>query len=208
MSTHAKTSIFKKDKNNNLSDKQCIDFIKNYKDFKKGLVSKIINPKTDKPLNNEDRIKYIYDNCKRKLGIGSQSSKSTSSDSSTNEIILDSYEKVRDIIYIPFNNLKENKELIASLFTKPISYNKGLLKLSEYLSNTNTHNIYVKSYNNTLDEIDNIINTIYNNSSQNDKNILRMQNGWVENFMYNPLQISELSQVTNTAYTIAKKKNY
>jgi aminopeptidase C len=69
MSEQAKTSIFKKDKNNNLSNKQCVDFIKNYKDFKNGIVSKITNPKTDKPLNNEDRIKYIYNYCKQKLGI-------------------------------------------------------------------------------------------------------------------------------------------
>ena len=172
MSEQAKTSIFKKDKNNNLSDKQCIDFVKNYKDFKKGLISKIINPKTDKPLNNEDRIKYIYDNCKRKLDIDdSQSSKSTSSDSSSNEIILDSYEKVKEIIYIPFNNLKENKALIESLFTKPIQYEKGLLKLSEYLSNPNSHNIYVKSYNKILLEINDIINSIYNNQDENNKTI-------------------------------------
>ena len=211
MSTDAKTSVFKKDKNNNLTNKECDTYVKNYNDFKKGAVSKIINPKTNKVLNDEDRIKYIYDKCKQKLGIkGSQSPKSKSPskspESEDNEIILDSYEKVREIIYIPFNNLKKNKALIASLFIKPIAYNKGLLKLSEYLSNTNTHNNYVKSYNNTLDEIDNIINTIYNNSSQNDKNILRVRNGWVENFMYNPLQISEISQVTNTAFTIAKIK--
>ncbi len=211
MSTDAKTSVFKKDKNNNLTNKECDTYVKNYNDFKKGAVSKIINPKTNKVLNDEDRINYIYDKCKQKLGIkDSQSpkskSKSKSPESEDNEIILDSYEKVREIIYIPFNNLKKNKALIASLFRKPIAYNKGLLKLSEYLSNTNTHNNYVKSYNNTLDEIDNIINTIYNNSSQNDKNILRVRNGWVENFMYNPLQISEISQVTNTAYTIAKIK--
>ncbi len=206
MSTHAKTSIFKKDKNNNLSDKQCIDFIKNYKDFKKGLVSKIINPKTDKPLNNEDRIKYIYDNCKRKLGIGSQSSKSTSSDSSTNEIILDSYEKVRDIIYIPFNNLKENKELIASLFTKPISYNKGLLKLSEYLSNANSHNIYVKSYNKILLEINDIINSIYNNHNHNNQKILKRGYGWIENYSYDPLLIFDTSQEHNIQNAIKTSK--
>ncbi len=199
MSEQAKTSIFKKDKNNNLSDKQCVDFIKNYQDFKNGLISKITNPKTDKPLNNEDRIRYIYDNCKQKLGIeGSLSSKSTSkstsSDSSTNEIILDSYEKVKEIIYIPFNNLKENKELIASLFSKPIQYEKGLLKLSEYLSNPNSHNIYVKSYNKVLLEINDIINSIYNNQDENNKTILKRQYGWVENYMYDPLRKQGSSQ--------------
>ncbi len=207
MSEQAKTSIFKKDKNNNLSNKQCVDFIKNYKDFKNGIVSKITNPKTDKPLNNEDRIKYIYNYCKQKLGIeGSLSSKSTSSDSSTNEIILDSYKKVKEIIYIPFNNLKENKELIASLFSKPISYNKGLLKLSEYLSNPNSHNIYVKSYNKILLEINDIINSIYNNHNQNNQKILKRGYGWVENYSYDPLLIFDTSQEHNIQNAIKTSK--
>ena len=216
MSTDAKTSVFKKDKNNNLTNKECDTYVKNYNDFKKGAVSKIINPKTNKVLNDEDRIKYIYDKCKQKLGIeGSQSpkskskSKSKSPESEDNEIILDSYEKVKNILYIPFNTLIVNKNLIASLFTKSIQYNEGLLKLSEYLSNNNSHNIYVKSYNKILDEIDNIINTIYNTSSQNNKNILRTQYGWVENYRYNPLKTSDTSQITNTAksgFTIVKTK--
>jgi hypothetical protein len=207
MSEQAKTSIFKKDKNNNLSNKQCVDFIKNYKDFKNGIVSKITNPKTDKPLNNEDRIKYIYNYCKQKLGIeGSLSSKSTSSDSSTNEIILDSYKKVKEIIYIPFNNLKENKELIASLFSKPIQYEKGLLKLSEYLSNPNSHNIYVKSYNKILLEINDIINSIYNNHNQNNQKILKRGYGWVENYSYDPLLIFDTSQEHNIQNAIKTSK--
>ena len=210
MSTDAKTSVFKKDKNNNLSYNQCEIFIKDYKDFEKGLISKIINPKTNKALNDENRIKYIYDKCKQKLDIEDsqpQKSKSESPESEDNEIILDSYEKVKDILYIPFNTLAVNKFLIESLFTKPIEYNKGLLKLSKYLSSTNSHNIYVKSYNKTLDEINNIINSIYNTTTQANKNVLRQRHGWVENYMYNPLKTSELSQVTtNIPNTIVKTK--
>ena len=39
----AQTSTFKKDKNNNLSDTQCLAFIKDYKEYKKG---KILNIST------------------------------------------------------------------------------------------------------------------------------------------------------------------
>ena len=203
MSFDAKTTIFKKDKNNNLTAKECDTFVKNYKDFTKGVISKITNPKTNKPLNDDDRIKYIYDKCKQKLGIRdskSPKSKSKSSDSGDNQIILDSYEKVKDIIYIPFHTLKKNKQLIASLFTKPISYDIGLVKLSEYLYNTNnSHNIYVKSYNKILVEINDIINSIYNNHNQNTQNILKQQHGWVENYMYGPLRISDIASQPSTA---------
>ena len=203
MSFDAKTTIFKKDKNNNLTAKECDTFVKNYKDFTKGVISKITNPKTNKPLNDDDRIKYIYDKCKQKLGIRdskSPKSKSKSSDSGDNQIILDSYEKVKDIIYIPFHTLKKNKQLIASLFTKPISYDIGLVKLSEYLYNTNnSHNIYVKSYNKILVEINDIINSIYNNHNQNTQNILKQQHGWVENYMYDPLRISDIASQPSTA---------
>ncbi len=203
MSFEAKTTIFKKDKNNNLTAKECDTFVKNYKDFTKGVISKITNPKTNKPLNDDDRIKYIYDKCKQKLGIRdskSPKSKSKSSDSGDNQIILDSYEKVKDIIYIPFHTLKKNKQLIASLFTKPISYDIGLVKLSEYLYNTNnSHNIYVKSYNKILVEINDIINSIYNNHNQNTQNILKQQHGWVENYMYDPLRISDIASQPSTA---------
>ena len=120
MSSASKISVFKKDKNNNLTDKQCEAFIKDYKEYKNGKISKINNPKTNKHLNDADRIKYIYDKCKEKLGLGSASLKSKSPEPEDYEIILDSYEKVQDIIYIPFNTLEYNKKLIASLFTKPI----------------------------------------------------------------------------------------
>ena len=42
MSFDAKTTIFKKDKNNNLTAKECDIFVKNYKDFTKGVIIKIV----------------------------------------------------------------------------------------------------------------------------------------------------------------------
>ena len=43
MSTDAKTATFKKDKNNNLTEKQCEVFIKDYKEYKNGKILKLIN---------------------------------------------------------------------------------------------------------------------------------------------------------------------
>ena len=77
----ASTNTFKKDKNNNLSNKQCEAFIKDYKEYKKGNILNINNPKTGKLLNNEERIKFIYYKCKEKLGIDTSPSKSKSSSS-------------------------------------------------------------------------------------------------------------------------------
>ena len=116
MSTKTKTTLFTKDTNNNLSDKQCEAFIKDYKEYKNGKISKITNPKTNKPLNDADRIKYIYEKCKKKLGIGSASpkskskSKSKSPETEDNKIILDSYQKVQDIIFFLLITLEQKKQ--------------------------------------------------------------------------------------------------
>ena len=195
MSSASKISVFKKDKNNNLTDKQCEAFIKDYKEYKNGKISKINNPKTNKPLNDADRIKYIYDKCKEKLGLGSASpkSKSKSPEPEDYEIILDSYEKVQDIIYIPLNTLEYNKKLIASLFTKPIKYEVGLWKLYGYLDLQPEYmqNIYVKSYNKILSEINKIIRIIYH-YKVNSIEILTTKHKWKLNYKYNPFAIPEI----------------
>jgi hypothetical protein len=203
MSAKAKTTLFTKDTNNNLSNKQCEEFIKDYKEYKNGKISKLTNPKTNKQLNDADRIKYIYEKCKVKLGIGSVSPKSKSPKSKSpepedNKIILDSYEKVQDIIYIPLNTLAQNKKLIASLFTKPIKYDIGLLKLYEYLNlqPQNTQNIYVKSYHKILHEINKIIRIIYHYKRMSTE-ILTTEYKWKLNYNYNPFGIPENGQLPN-----------
>ena len=65
MSSASKISAFKNDKNNNLTEKQCEAFIKDYKQYKNGKITKINNPKTNKYINDADRIKYIYEKCKK-----------------------------------------------------------------------------------------------------------------------------------------------
>jgi hypothetical protein len=202
MSAKAKTTLFTKDTNNNLSNKQCEEFIKDYKEYKNGKISKITNPKTNKPLNDADRIKYIYEKCNIKLGIGSVSPKSKSNSKSPepedNKIILDSYEKVQDIIYIPLNTLAQNKKLIASLFTKPIKYDIGLLKLYEYLNLhlQNTQNIYINSYHKILHEINKIIRIIYHYKRMSTE-ILTTEYKWKLSYNYNPFGIPENGQLPN-----------
>jgi len=187
----AQTSTFKKDKNNNLSDTQCLAFIKDYKEYKKGKMLNINNPRTGKLLNNEERIKFIYEKCKKKLGIDTSSSNSSSSSSKDNEIILDTFEKVQSIFYIPFNTLTQNKDLIASLFSKPINLENAYNKLNVYLNNNRPprgQNIYIDSYHDILQEFNLMISTIYHNSVLS-ADILTRSHGWVNGYAYNPFHI-------------------
>ena len=208
--TDTRTAMFTKDKNNILSDKQCEIFIKNYKEYNKGETLNIINPKTNKPLNDKERIKYIYDKCKKKLGLDSKSPKSPEypkSSSSDNEIILDSYNKVQDIIYIPLNTIGKNKAFISSLFSKPISYEKGLMKLKDFLNNQhNLQNIYVNSYHRILIEINNIFARIYNNNTLS-ADVLTRSYDWEYNYNYNPFTINGVDLQPNIIDAIKNIKN-
>jgi hypothetical protein len=211
--TDTRTAMFTKDKNNILSDKQCEIFIKNYKEYNKGETLNIINPKTNKPLNDKERIKYIYDKCKKKLGLDSKSPKSPESpeypksSSSDNEIILDSYNKVQDIIYIPLNSIGKNKALISSLFSKSISYEKGLMKLKDFLNNQhNLQNIYVNSYHRILIEINNIFARIYNNNTLS-ADVLTRSYDWEYNYNYNPFTINGVDLQPNIIDAIKNIKN-
>jgi hypothetical protein len=198
MSSASKISAFRNDKNNNLTEKQCEAFIKDYKEYKNGKISKINNPKTNKSLNDADRIKFIYDKCKRNYDFEglSSSPKSKSSDSGDNEVILDSYTKVQDIIYMPINTLAQNRQFIESLFSKPIIYEKGLWKLKEYLEKnltaSATQNKYVNSYYRILEEINRIITDIYtNNTFATD--LLTRQFGWEYGYIYDPFRIDKVA---------------
>jgi hypothetical protein len=200
MSSASKISAFKKDKNNNLTEKQCEAFIKDYKDYKNGKISKINNPKTNKPIGDAERIKFIYDKCKHNYefeGLSSSSkSKSSSSKSGDNEVILDSYSKVQDIVYMPINTLAQNRQLIASLFSKPIILEKGLHKLKEYLEANRTasaeQNKYVNSYYRILEEINRIMTDIYMNNTVA-ADILTRQYGWEYGYIYDPFRVDEVA---------------
>ena len=219
MSSASKILAFKKDKNNNLTEKQCEAFIKDYKDYKNGKISKINNPKTNKPISDADRIKYMYDKCKHNYefeGLSSSpKSKSSSPDSGDNEVILDSYSKVQDIIYMPINTLAQNRKLIESLFSKPIILDKGLHKLKEYLEANRTasaeQNKYVNAYYKILEEINRIMTDIYTNNTVT-ADILTRQYGWMHGYNYDPFRIDEVAStmrpnIINSIKNTGKKIN-
>ena len=221
MSSASKILAFKKDKNNNLTEKQCEAFIKDYKDYKKGKISKINNPKTNKPIGDTERIKYIYDKCKHNYefeGLSSSSkskSSSSSPDSGDNEVILDSYSKVQDILYMPINTLAQNRKLIESLFSKPIILDKGLHKLKEYLEANRTasaeQNKYVNSYYKILEEINRIMTDIYMNNTVT-ADILTRQYGWMHGYNYDPFRMDEVAStmrpnIINSIKNTGKKIN-
>ena len=221
MSSASKILAFKKDKNNNLTEKQCEAFIKDYKDYKKGKISKINNPKTNKPIGDTERIKYIYDKCKHNYefeGLSSSSkskSSSSSPDSGDNEVILDSYSKVQDILYMPINTLAQNRKLIESLFSKPIILDKGLHKLKEYLEANRTasaeQNKYVNAYYKILEEINRIMTDIYMNNTVT-ADILTRQYGWMHGYNYDPFRIDEVAStmrpnIINSIKNTGKKIN-
>ena len=211
----AQTNTFKKDKNNNLSNKQCEAFIKDYKEYKKGNILNINNPRTGKPLNNEERIKFIYDKCKGKLGIDTSPSKSKSSSSKDNEIILDTFEKVQDIVYIPFNTPTHNKDLIEKLFSKPIKLEEAYNKLNIYLNNNRPprgQNIFIDSYHDILQEFNLIISTIYHNSVLS-ADILTRSHGWINGYAYNPFNIwnndtTIVANIKNTKTILSQSRPY
>jgi hypothetical protein len=200
MSSASKISAFRNDKNNNLTEKQCEAFIKDYKQYKNSKITKINNPKTNKPLIDADRIKYIYDKCKNNYefeGLSSSSkSKSSSQDSGDNEVILDSYAKVQDIIYMPINTLVQNRQFIESLFAKPIILDNGLHKLKEYLeinrNATAAQNKYVNSYYRILEEINRIMTDIYMNNTVA-ADILARQYDWEYGYIYDPFRVDKVA---------------
>jgi hypothetical protein len=202
MSSASKISAFKNDKNNNLTEKQCEAFIKDYKQYKNGKITKINNPKTNKSINDADRIKYIYEKCKKNyefeglLSSPKSKSKSSSPESGDNEVILDSYAKVQDIIYMPINTLAQNRKFIESLFAKPIILDNGLHKLKEYLEiNRNAtveQNKYVNSYYRILEEINRIMTDIYA-SNTFAADILTRQYDWEYGYNYDPFRIDKVS---------------
>jgi hypothetical protein len=217
MSGSIKSSIFNKDKNNKLSVNQCQHFFKDYNNFKKGRVKKIFNPKTNKQLVDKDRIEFIYLYCRKKVGLDDDVSSASSSVSSSrssgssisstsldNEILLDSYSKVEDIIELPLNDIVKNREIISNLFSKPISLDTGLLKLKEYLEKTDRmQNIYVDAYYRFLEEINKLINEIYyNNTFAAD--LLTLKYNWKKDYKYNPFEIHEDSSIEESVKKNAK----
>jgi len=125
-----------------------------------------------------------------------------------NSILLDSYAKVQDIIYIPINTEAKNKQLIKSLFSKPIKYEAGLDKLKAYFQNTsvsNTENVYVIYYHDILREINAIIAKIYSNNTLAAA-MLTTRYQWNINYKYDPFAIPKESPDIDTVDAIVITK--
>lgn len=186
------SGAFLKDKNNELSAQECEQFLKDYNNFKKDSGFKIYNPKTNKQLTSKNRIEYIYLKCKEIISHSKSSSYSPASKSSSdkeNRVVLDSYDKVKNIIELPINDIATIKKIISSLFSKPISLKDGLEKLNEYLNNTDrTQNIYVDAYYRYLEEINEIIYNIYYNNTLATAEALVILYNWGKDYKYNPLE--------------------
>ena len=213
MSSASKISAFKNDKNNNLTKKQCEAFIKDYNEYKKGNISKINNPKTNKQLNDTDRIEYIYQKCKKNYDDEELFSSSSSVESGDNDVILDSYVKVQEIIYMPINTPSQNRKFIESLFPKQITLEAGLYKLKEYLeiNRTTTQNKYITSYYKILEEINRIMTDIYTKNTIS-ADILSRQYGWELGYTYDPFRIDKVAStmrpnIINSIKNTGKKIN-
>ena len=97
---------------------------------------------------------------------------------------------------MPLNTLAQNRQLIASLFAKPIIFEKGLYKLKEYLEVNRTasveQNKYVNAYYKILEEINTIISDIYTNNTLT-ADILSRQYRWEHGYTYDPFRIDEVA---------------
>lgn len=191
---------YDKDENNILSLEECKIYCKDYNNYIKGKQSKLMNPKTNRVLNDSDRMEYIYYKCyenfKSELKYTTNTNKTDLSNTSIsasaktdNKILLDSNEKIQNIILIPLRPKSKNITLIRSCFTKPIEYEEGLIRLRDYLYyNTDisvTQNIYYKIYHNIIKEINAIIFKIYSNNTFSAA-LLTRNYDWTYKYSYNP----------------------
>lgn len=153
-------------------------------------LSKNTNPKVIELLKEKDyKINWVYLSA-NPIIFEEESEHSSLEKYEKNNIIIDSFAKIQDIIYIPINTEAKNKELIKSLFSKPIKYEVGLDKLRIYFENTNIiDNIYINYYHNILNEINEIIRDIlYKNTSNTNKLSSSLYN-WKLNYTYNPFKL-------------------
>ena len=152
-------------KMNNLNNKQCLAFIKDYGNFMKGNISQIKHPKTREVIKNKAKLQYIYEKCLEKYDIkssipsirSSKLSKSMSTDSQKidyeKDIIIENNKDIDDVIIMPVETCKFNRLLIKKLFKVPINEKKGKEILKRHLENPNNKKEYAVYYRNCLRNI-------------------------------------------------------
>jgi hypothetical protein len=173
-----------------------------------GGLSRNTNPKVIDLLEEKPyKIKWVYLSA-NPIIFEEVSSEYSVEKYQNNSILLDSYAKVQDIVYIPINTEAKNKELIKSLFSKPIKYEAGLDKLKAYFQNTsvsNTENVYVNYYHDILREINAIIAKIYSNNTLAAA-MLTTRYQWNINYKYDPFAIPKESSDIDTVDAIVITK--
>ena len=173
-----------------------------------GGLSKNTNPKViDLLEEKQHKIKWGYLSA-NPIIFEAVSSESSVEKYQDNSVVLDSFAKVQDIIYIPINTETKNKQLIKSLFSKPIKYEAGLDKLRKYFQNTSaldTDNVYVNYYHNILTEINAIITKIYYNNTLSAA-MLTTEYKWNLNYNYDPFEIPKESPDIDTVDAIVITK--
>ena len=164
------TSSYKSSKLNNLNNKQCLAFIKDYNDFIKGRISQIKHPKTRKIITNKAKLQYIYEKCLEKYDIkrslptrsirsSRRSVLSKSPDTGSKkidyekEIFVQNHKDIDDVIMMPLETCKTNRLLIKRLFKIPINEKKGTELLKKHLENPNNKKDYAVFYRNCMSSI-------------------------------------------------------
>jgi hypothetical protein len=127
-----RSSTYTKDKNNNLNEKQCAEFVRLYDS---GSFKHILNPKTKKIMTSRERIDFIYNRCinryKTPVFMSDVSSASSNNEDDYNNIF--SKLNLKDIFKILESPIA-NDNSISVISTKIFGNDKqvNILKLNKY----------------------------------------------------------------------------
>jgi len=136
-------------KNNNLSEKQCYEFIELYEQaYKKKDFKYFINPKTQKVIPDIENIKLIYEKCLSKVHFNPVGNVNNSKvyQKMLSNITMDD---LLNIIEDPLYNTNFISTITTKIFGNDIKSN--IIKLKEYLNKTDNKNI--RKYKTCISEI-------------------------------------------------------
>jgi len=127
---------------NTYTKDQCTQFLKEYKQFKKGTITRVKNPTTGRYLTSHTTIDGIKEKCKEQHQVVSQSSSSSSPTVNFNNII--------PLFKLPFD------KTIINNYVSNATYTDSIKIITKYIK-TNTTEPNVIQYNNILKYISEII---------------------------------------------------
>jgi hypothetical protein len=127
---------------NTYTKEQCIEFLKEYKQFKKKAITRVKNPTTGRYLTSHDTIDSIKEKCKEQHQVVSQSSSSSSPTVNFNNIT--------QLFKLPFD------KNIINAYVPNTTYTDAIKILTKYIK-TNLTDPNVIQYNNILKHIREII---------------------------------------------------